>query len=88
MGLCACFSARAGTAGSGGERGQSAHSILQLELTSQQPPGTSTSGSGAGAGGASERGGERKLHLRMGREGMIDLLAKLDQIQTQIDKLS
>ena len=65
-----------GTAGSGGERGQSAHSILELGLTTQQPP-SAEGGSGA-----------ETIHLRMGRDGLVDFLAKLDKIQAQIDKLS
>ena len=68
-----------GTAGSGGERGQSAHTMLELELSTQQPPGAG----GGGSGGATQ-----KVHLRLGREGMVDLLGKLDKIQAQIDKLS
>ena len=67
----------AGTAGSGGERGQSAHSILELALTTEQPHGAAGSSSG-----------EQKIHLRLGKEGMVDLLGKLDKIQAQIDKLS
>ena len=74
-----------GTAGSGGERGQSAHSILELGLTVQQPPGEAAA-SAAAPGAAA--GAETKIHLRVGREGMVDLLAKLDKVQAQIDKLS
>lgn len=70
----------AGTSSSGGERGQSAHSILELALTTEQPAGSLPAGSAGG--------GERKLHLRLGKEGMVDLLGKLDKIQAQIDKLS
>ena len=70
-----------GTAGSGGERGQSAHSVLQLELTTQTPPA-------APSAAATPSSGQQKIHLRLGREGMVDLLGKLDQIQAQIDKLS
>ena len=82
-----------GTAGSGGERGQSAHSIIELQLTTQQPAGSSGGASSGGASGGAGSGGagsveERKVHLRVGREGLTELLGKLDQIQTQIDKLS
>ena len=70
-----------GTSSSGGERGQSAHSILELALTTEQPPG-------AAPADASDGGGERKIHLRLGKDGMVDLLGKLDKIQAQIDKLS
>ena len=86
-----------GTAGSGGQRGQSAHSIIELQLTTQQPAGSSggasSGGASGGAGGGAGSGGagsveERKVHLRVGREGLTELLGKLDQIQTQIDKLS
>ena len=77
-----------GTAGSGGERGQSAHSIIELQLTTQQPAGSSGGASSGGASGGAGSVEERKVHLRVGREGLTELLGKLDQIQTQIDKLS
>ena len=77
-----------GTAGSGGERGQSAHSILELSLTTQQPAGAFGASSEPPPSSAAGAQVERKLHLRVGREGMVDLLSKLDKVQAQIDKLS
>ena len=83
------------TAGSGGERGQSAHSILELALTTQQPAGaaplpTAAAGAASAAGATTDAtaSAERKIHLRIGKEGMTELLGKLDKIQQQIDKLS
>ena len=72
----------AGTSASGGERAQTAHSILQLELSG---------GSGAAdAEAAPENGGSssRLVHMRLGKEEMVDLLSKLDMIQGQMDRLS
>ena len=67
-----------GTAGGGGEKGQAAHALLQLELAA-------TAADGDAAGVAP---GSRSIHLRMGREELSTLLGKLDTIQTQLDRLA
>ena len=69
-----------GSAASDGERGQTAHALLQLDLA--PPPG-------ATAGGGEAPGEERRaVHLRMGRAELEGLLSKLDLIQAQMDRLT
>ena len=57
-------------------------------LTTQQPAGAFGASSEPPPSSAAGAQVERKLHLRVGREGMVDLLSKLDKVQAQIDKLS
>jgi hypothetical protein len=75
-----------GTAASDGERAQSAHAILELELSSSTPQGRGEEGTEEASETTSKAG--RPVHLRMGREEMASLLTKLDTIQGQMDRLS
>ena len=75
-----------GTAASAGERGQSSHTCLQLDLEPLSASGSSGGGGGADSGVGVDSG--LHMHMRLGREEMSGLLGKLDLIQAQMDRHS
>lgn len=62
------------TGGSDGTRAQTAHSLLQLEVASASPDGSTLA--------------REPLHMQMDAARMAHLLTRLDTIQTQFDRLS